>query len=694
MKQIISRRGWLVMAAAFMTGMSLTTGLTSCSSDDDVTQTAPQGVSTVHVSVGASVENAGTRSMVLEATDGGKTTRTLQFTTGDRLYVYGRITPDGMYPEMYIAGFLDNQATEDGITDATFSGDLAVYKMIQTYNPETGNDDLYKLKASTYYFGDNDPLAGTTATLFHDRASGNMFIDPDLKQVCFNEAAIGSSVDDLMTSLLEVKAEYNTSTKDFSLSPASGCIVGCTITNMPVTGYFKVSYWSGSSLSNLTKQTERDLEKQDADRPFPFAFFGKTGGNYYHQVRIESENYATRVIDLGRKTLTAGSGTNKIYNVSRSWDTFSITSNTSAAVPEPATTNNVSAYTFTSGCNINVNGAGDDKRIVLQGAENFVNIEDLTVINTTADYANGSFIVLYNNLGDDVATTINVKGSNSIICLAENKEAINDGNGNNTIKFSGNGTLTVTSKSQYNCGIYASNYNTSNNQNNVSGQCDVSEQLAATGCTVIRSARTYNSANGTYTWTYTVSTPFTVTSDKNYTTTWGTYRFTASYVTVSVSGTTDNERLEFSSSPVYITLNNIEVNQTSPVGNFIDSNDNDPQLSTTITINGNNSVNLSKLPVEHNGNAPANFIKCVGGLALIGNGTLTITTADPDNCGIIAANYPATDEAAKSTDAYEFPYSTGGLGKKYAYIVTRSARTDNGDGTYTWTYTVTPRNQN
>ena len=151
--------------------------------------------------------------------------------------------------------------------------------------------------------------------------------------------------------------------------------------------------------------------------------------------------------------------------------------------------------------------------------------------------------------------------------------------------------------------------------------------------------------------------------------------------------------MEFSDYPVEITLNNIEVNQTStsPVGNFIESTGNDPQLSTTITINGNNSVNLSKLPVEWNNNAPANFIKCVGGLALIGNGTLTITTADPDNCGIIAANYPATTEAAKSTDAYEFPYATGGLGYKYNYIVTRSARTDNGDGTYTWTYTVRPR---
>lgn len=78
------------------------------------------------------------------------------------------------------------------------------------------------------------------------------------------------------------------------------------------------------------------------------------------------------------------------------------------------------------------------------------------------------------------------------------------------LKLSGNGTLTVTSNKAENCGVLGIyNYNTkdpkSSNYNNYenTGEIDVSEQLAAEGYTVIRSARKDN-ADGTYTWTYTV----------------------------------------------------------------------------------------------------------------------------------------------------------------------------------------------
>lgn len=693
MKQIISRKGWLVMAAAFMMGMSLTTGLTSCSSDDDVTQTAPQGVSTIHVSVGASVADAGTRSTVETTTDGGKTTSTLQFTTGDRLYVHHQLTQD--WPRKFIAGFLENKSMEDGTT-ATFEGDLNVYVEDSYQNEQS--EWVFRLAPSTYEFGDSDPLVGATAILFHEGAKNNtMFIDDETLEVTFSAAAMASSVDDLMTSLLKVEGTYNTTTQQFSLSPSAGCIVNCTITDMTLTGDFTVSYWSGSSLTNLIKQTEKVLTKATANSDFTFAFFGKTGGNYYHQIRIESATHVTKVINLGQKTLASGSGTNKIVNVSRSWGTFSITSNTSTPVPDYV--NN--AYTFTSGCNINVSGAGTDKMIVLQGSENYINIENLAVINTSTENYSGNFIMPYNPSGNPVTTTINITGDNSISCLADGKDPIAEGSMFCTVKFSGKGTLTVTSKSPNNCGIYASNYTSSNNQNDVTGECDVTAQLAATGYSVIRSARTTN-ADGTYTWTYTVSMPFSVTKNGSAVTPsdWGVYLFGAytfgegdNFV---ARGITDNARLDFWDYPVYLTLNNVEVNQNYAVGNFIDSNANSNSgttvgLSTVITINGNNSVTLHSDPVSYgNNNAPANCINCVGGLALIGNGTLTITTADPDNCGIIAANYPADGEPAKSDAAYTFQSYYQGLGYRDQYTVTRSARINNGDGTYTWTYTVTP----
>ena len=74
--------GWLVMAAAL--------SFTACSSEDDLTQepTTQQPTETatnIHVSVGAGIDPATTRSTV----DYSNGVRTLQFTTGDRLYVWG-----------------------------------------------------------------------------------------------------------------------------------------------------------------------------------------------------------------------------------------------------------------------------------------------------------------------------------------------------------------------------------------------------------------------------------------------------------------------------------------------------------------------------------------------------------------------------------------------------------------------------
>ena len=62
----------------------------------------------------------------------------------------------------------------------------------------------------------------------------------------------------------------------------------------------------------------------------------------------------------------------------------------------------------------------------------------------------------------------------------------------------------------------------------------------------------------------------------------------------------------------------------------------------------------------------------VGGrLTLSGNGTLTLTANDSGRGGL---------------------WCNSGYGAADGYTVSRSDRTDNGDGTYTWTYTVAPAN--
>jgi hypothetical protein len=136
--------GWLVMAAA------LTIGMTACSNDDNIideptTSAVPQAVSTVHVTVGAGFDgdDATTRADVVQ--DG--TTRTLKFTTGDKLFVYAEIAANTAYVLAGTVSIDESSISADG-KSAKFTGDLPVY-----YNGST-------VTASSWAFTDaSNPIA-------------------------------------------------------------------------------------------------------------------------------------------------------------------------------------------------------------------------------------------------------------------------------------------------------------------------------------------------------------------------------------------------------------------------------------------------------------------------------------------------------------------------------------------------------
>lgn len=74
-------------------------------------------------------------------------------------------------------------------------------------------------------------------------------------------------------------------------------------------------------------------------------------------------------------------------------------------------------------------------------------------------------------------------------------------------------------------------------------------------------------------------------------------------------------------------------------------------------------------------------------LKLRGNGTLTITSKLSDYCGILSnSNYNLSNNGHAITTDVDVSAQLAADG----YTVTRSTRTDNADGTYTWTYTVAP----
>ena len=133
--------GWLVVAAA------LTLGWTACSSEENVIDepTLAPAVSTIHVSVGAGMgDEAQTRSGVTEAVVDGKTLRTLKFTEGDRLYVYGgQKDADNGYNIMGYLTMKEGSLSTDG-KSANFEGELTLYKKGSPTedNPFTTSDPL------------------------------------------------------------------------------------------------------------------------------------------------------------------------------------------------------------------------------------------------------------------------------------------------------------------------------------------------------------------------------------------------------------------------------------------------------------------------------------------------------------------------------------------------------------------------
>ena len=100
-----------------------------------------------------------------------------------------------------------------------------------------------------------------------------------------------------------------------------------------------------------------------------------------------------------------------------------------------------------------------------------------------------------------VDVTLKVQGNNTIDCRSWSYSIYTLG----LLKLAGEGTLTVIANDASDCGIYGyKNYSSQSNNYGSTGETDVTTLLAASGYSVIRSARTTN-ADGSYSWTYTVA---------------------------------------------------------------------------------------------------------------------------------------------------------------------------------------------
>ena len=281
--------GWLVMAAAL--------SFTACSSEDNLTQelTTQQPTETatnIHVSVGAGIDNAATRSTV--DYNSSTKTRTLKFTVGDKLYIYREILGDGT---LRLAGELtmkDGTLANDGLS-ATFEGDLRIC-------------DQYGQEA-TYDFGNGDPLTGSTAYLLHkDLAAGLYTILPNGSVMLNMGGMAADDVVTLMTTALVVTGQYNGSAYQLSTTDTPAPILNCTIAGLTASQTY------GFKLCKDGKNAAYVEHDTDASGTATFAFASLVSGTGHWTLEVKQSGAVVSSIDLGNRELTS-----KVYNISRYW---------------------------------------------------------------------------------------------------------------------------------------------------------------------------------------------------------------------------------------------------------------------------------------------------------------------------------------------------------------------------------------
>ena len=281
--------GWLVMAAAL--------SFTACSSEDNLTQelTTQQPTETatnIHVSVGAGIDNAATRSTV--DYNSSTKTRTLKFTVGDKLYIYREILGDGT---LRLAGELtmkDGTLADDGLS-ATFEGDL---RICDQWGQET-----------TYDFGNGDPLTGSTAYLLHKDLAAGLYTILSNGSVMLNMG--GMAADDvvtLMTTALVVTGQYNGSAYQLSTTDTPAPILNCTIAGLTASQTY------GFKLCKDGKNAAYVEHDTDASGTATFAFASLVSGTGHWTLEVKQSGAVVSSIDLGNRELTS-----KVYNISRYW---------------------------------------------------------------------------------------------------------------------------------------------------------------------------------------------------------------------------------------------------------------------------------------------------------------------------------------------------------------------------------------
>lgn len=469
MKTMMKLFGAAILAAAMLS-------VNSCQTEilvEDTPQTQEEivvleTVSGIPVTVGAGIVD--TKSAVV--TD-GEGNRTLTFTSGDQLYVTGSLTLNfgSGNEDCELSGYLDVQSIGDPATTATFSGNLELYKVAGHV-------------AASYDFGANNPLdlcTSAQASLVHEGSS--FFFDPADGYF----AKLADTVDELMTSYLNVSGSYNAGTHSFSLSKVVPdgkvlSIFNCTINGLTASALYDICLLTGTDAAHATEEIALGGKSANGMGQLTFAgySFVPAAASYY-AFRFKSGNNWMKA-ELGTKALQS-----KVYNITR----------TAAADPASPVLPTITGTAGTINPNRSITYNSGIVDVTISGTStnyyfNF-NVPEVTLHldNLSASYHVEPFIVSYSDM------FIELTGSNSIITSGNNCIYAYE----NSIWLSCTGasaTLTLTYDSSCNHrGIAAGNSAIES-----PGSASV-PALAAPGYAV--SVTTVDNGNGTYTSTYTVT---------------------------------------------------------------------------------------------------------------------------------------------------------------------------------------------
>ena len=521
MKKMFQKTGWLVMAAA------LTMGITACSSEDNVIeeqqpqqpeQQPTETVGKVHVTVGAGIDSNTTRSAVV--TENGA--RTLTFTAGDRLYVFGYFSGEGdegdeggykpkQAPKAttradgggskILAGYLDIDGTPAaGATTATFSGNLTVWG--------SGEEPWDPYVESSYTFSTDDPLGEcnyVSAILVHKDA-GESFVVDQHKEGHYENGNLAATVDALMTTTFSIDGIYDSGNKSFTLAIddeyGSSPIFNCTVTGgLTANAEYEVMMLEGADASSVGENFVLGTVTANSSGGVNFACTNRvTKESRYYAIRFKNTAVADdwKRISLGTKALES-----KVYNISRA---------ASADPDAPAIPTIVGATYTTPNENGDswIDGNEGELTFSIAGTSRGVGFQMKNYTSATVTLINLDAKFDRTFLGGKNDITIVLDGNSTITardggdCISVDWNPYEQRYSNLKLKTTGSTqTITVTVGNDPLCGLYGYNYSEENNYNSTTTELDVTSQLAAPGFTVTRSAR--SESGGKYTWTYTVA---------------------------------------------------------------------------------------------------------------------------------------------------------------------------------------------